>query len=400
MKQLFSFYLLFCMGGILVMSGCRKGYLSISEANFQVKVLYPSYFNKTGADSAVVTLTNTVTLYTSSVKADTNGIATFPGLLPGNYQVTASRHLAATTASALTGYSEELFLNGSKSDFLIKDTGSSAVTVQLQGSKVGNLVLKEIFYTGSAPSYYSDQFYEIYNNSTDTLYADSLCIGDPGGAPGNSTSAKPYGFKSDVDNIYMKNVWMVPGNGKSYPIAPGNSIIISEDGINHKTDPLGNANSINLGVGISDFETYVPRSDNKDLDAPGVPNMTSIYLAAIGFDWIASVFGPSIAIFKHPNPASLSRFVEPGSIASTQYLQVPVAYVIDAVDLVANANAVSYKRFPASLDAGFKYCSGTYVQQSVRRKIKTSINGRKILQDTNNSTDDFDVVKPPTPKSW
>jgi hypothetical protein len=43
---------------------------------------------------------------------------------------------------------------------------------------------------------------------------------------------------------------------------------------------------------------------------------------------------------------------------------------------------------------------GTYSGTSLRRKVKQEIGGRKVLMDTNNSTNDFEENKTPTPKSW
>lgn len=129
--------------------------------------------------------------------------------------------------------------------------------------------------------------------------------------------------------------------------------------------------------------------------------MVQVYVAVpTMFDWLTTVFGPSIAIFKHPDPAGLPLFTEPGSTSTRSYPQLPVANVIDAVDAISNENASAFKRLPAALDAGFTFCSGTYVKESVRRKVKTTLNGRRVLQDTNNSTLDFEVLKTPTPKSW
>jgi hypothetical protein len=54
------------------------------------------------------------------------------------------------------------------------------------------------------------------------------------------------------------------------------------------------------------------------------------------------------------------------------------------------------KRMPAILDAGAATVNGTYLGVSVARKVKeTHPDGRVILQDTNNSTDDFEVMDPP-----
>lgn len=403
MKRFYSIFITALLS-VLLIGGCRKEFSSMALVSHQVKVIYPELYAKKYADNAQVKLTNTVTNQSFIALTNADGLATFEGLLQGNYQVNVVRNITAAEALVLIGYEDEVFLNGSTLNHKISGE-EMPYEIALKGSKLGGLIFKEIFYSGSrSPSggtYFSDQYYEIYNNSNEVIYADSLCIGDTGGAPGNSTTAKPFGFQSDPDHVYLQNVWMVPGTGKSHPIEPGESIIIAQDGINHKTDPLGNANSpVNLGEGIADYESYVERADNKDVDAPAVPNLYPIYLGSVGFDWLVSVFGTGMVIFKHPEPDQLPFNLEPGSTGNKRYVQVPITYVLDAVDISANANASNYKKVPIALDGGFTYNGGSYTGTVVRRKVKTVVNGRRVLLDTNNSTQDFETSVVAKPKSW
>ncbi len=372
----------------------------VKPVGFSVTVSYPETYKDQLVSGATVSVTNTVTNVTEKSTTNASGVAMFGTLIPGTYQISVSRDLSSSEGLAQTGIDSEVFLNASVSNYVLSSSGGN-IEIRLKGSPVGGLVLKEIYYTGSPSFYFYDQFYEIYNNSTDTLYADSLCIGDVVGNPYLSASSKPSGFLTDTEHIYFSNIWMVPGNGKTYPIAPGASIVIAETAMNHKSDPAGNPNSpVDLGTPVGNFETYYEKS-GRDTDNPAVPNMVQVYVAVpTMFDWLTTVFGPSIAIFKHPDPAGLPLFTEPGSTSTRSYPQLPVANVIDAVDAISNENASAFKRLPAALDAGFTFCSGTYVKESVRRKVKTTLNGRRVLQDTNNSTLDFEVLKTPTPKSW
>lgn len=366
---------------------------------YQITVKYPDAYKDKVASNAEVTIKNAVTGTTTKATTSETGVASFIDILPGTYQVSVKKDLTPSEAAVQTGIASEVYLSASLSSHTIQASG--ATDLQLIGSKVGGLVFKEIYYTGSPDFYFYDQFYEIYNNSTDTLYADSLCIGEVAGNPWISASSKPSGFQNDKDFTYLQNVWMVPGNGKSHPVAPGKSIIISETGINHQSDPLGNPQSpVNLGKGVSDFESYVATS-NRDIDNPDVPNLVQIYWGSgTLFDWLTTVIGPSMVIFKHKDPASLQLVVEPNSNSTRKHMQVPVTSVIDAVEILANEGAGAFKRLPSSLDAGFKYCNGTYNKESLRRKVKTTLNGRRVLQDTNNSTNDFEVIATPTPKGW
>jgi predicted component of type VI protein secretion system len=82
--------------------------------------------------------------------------------------------------------------------------------------------------------------------------------------------------------------------------------------------------------------------------------------------------------------------------STVQSYRIPIESVVDALENVGNTNQMELKRMPAVLDAGAATVNGTYVAKSVARKVKeTRPDGRVILQDTNNSTEDFEVMDLP-----
>ncbi|MFN3637291.1 MAG: DUF4876 domain-containing protein [Chloroherpetonaceae bacterium] len=255
----------------------------------------------------------------------------------------------------------------------------------------GKLVIKQCYYTGSRTpantTYFSDQFHEIYNNSADTVYVDSLCIADAFGASGQiSPTTQPSQFQNDQNNVYVNNIWMIPGTGREHPLPPGRSIIIAQDGVNHLEF---NANSINLAN--ADWETYKTGGNANDTDNPDVPNMVQIHVVS-GFDWLVTVFGPGMIIFKVPDPTALESATPTGS--SEPRKKVPVSAVIDAFEALRDANSGSFKRIPLALDAGFTFASGTYTREAARRKVASIVNGREVLQDTDDSGEDFIIGAP------
>jgi hypothetical protein len=53
------------------------------------------------------------------------------------------------------------------------------------------------------------------------------------------------------------------------------------------------------------------------------------------------------------------------------------------------------------LDALYTYVpNGAYSSQSAIRKTETTINGRKVLKDTNNSAEDFDFLPLAIPRGF
>ena len=355
-------------------------------------VSLPDGFTATSLPNGItVTATNTQTARETSITADATGVATFE-LVEGTYNF-------ATSFTVMDG-SDEYVFNGILTNYVLMQQSSATMDLVLADNS-GGFIFKEVYFSGSktpeGKNYYADQFHEIYNNSGDTLYADGLCIGCL-----YPTSTKPSEW-SNEDGSLMDvlpitfHVWTVPGNGTDHPVYPGESIVIAHDGIDHKTDENGNPDSpVNLGN--ADWETYVEVS-GKDLDAPGVPNLTMMYTTTTSMvDWLHSVFGAAVVIFRLPEGTSWESYVadpanfmtRPGSTSSTQYFMINKNLVIDAIEIVRVEENKRYKRLPVELDAGYTYLEGgTYCSKSIRRKAKMIIDGRVIYKDTNNSTEDF-----------
>ncbi|MBX3241563.1 MAG: DUF4876 domain-containing protein [Chitinophagaceae bacterium] len=395
-----SAFLVFLSATLLF--SCKKNDTVDNSVNYVITVNYPATYNTVAASGVTVVLKNLTTNQEKTVVTDAAGTANFEKITPGNYSITASKELSPAEAEPLTGVSEQVFLNATETQVQIIAEGSK--TIELKGSTVGGWVIKEFYYSGAPNSFYFyDAFIEIYNNSTDTLYADGLLIGNTKASSSSSTAV--YGFIAEgLDDVYLATILKIPGNGTQHPVAPGKSIIIATDGINHKDDPNGNANSpINLGPGVADFEVYFYANPNTpDTDNPDVPNVEIIHsYSTTLFDYLPGVFGCGLVIFEHNDPESLEKFTEPNTTSSSQYAKVPKASIIDGLDAVANANIrAEQKRLPVNIDAGMNTVGSTYSGTSLRRKVKQEINGRKVLQDTNNSGNDFEVADPPTPKSW
>jgi hypothetical protein len=128
--------------------------------------------------------------------------------------------------------------------------------------------------------------------------------------------------------------------------------------------------------------------------------MDRVYFTG-GFYWLVPVFGPGIVIFRASDFDSLEKVAIPGASASTPpRIKIPNALVIDAFEGLQNGGSGAYKRIPAALDAGFVFASGTYTGEGFRRKVARTIGTRRVLQDTNNSSNDFELVKPPVPRGF
>jgi len=384
-------------------SGCRKDFAPVNTLSYTLAVRYPGTYNESFAQGAAVTLKNTFTGQTTQFTSNSQGEVDLRDILPGIYTVTASREITEAESVAITGREGKAFLNAAIASLRIQASGKTEI--QLSGGAVGGFVIKEFYYTGSRTpnnaSYLYDGFVEIYNNSTDTLYAGGISFGAT--KAGSSVATK---FIEDQQNVYLASLWTIPGSaGTDHPVAPGKSIVIAVDGINHKTDPNGNPNApTDLGAGIADFETYFnPPGNTNDTDSPDVPNVTLIHSSSLTlFDWLPGVNGSGLVILSPDDYTGYETVTEPGATVSTRYVKVPADKVIDGIDCVANSTiTLDKKRLPSNIDAGVAFVGGgAGTGKSVIRKVREEINGVKVLLDTNNSSSDFTVNDTPSPKSY
>ncbi len=388
-----KYILIFCASILLAFNSCMDDDTK-EHGLLNVKLNFHGEFEDTDPENIDVLLINRISGRKFSVKTDENGLAIF-SVEGGIYNVTCSYNL--------DNYS---VFNGNIQDIVVTEkTSGESIDMDMTFSTLSPVIFKEIYYSGSRTpankTYYADQFHEIYNNSSQVQYLDGLCLGVL-----QPTSSSPSKWVTD-DGELMTSLpvnfmaWRIPGNGTDFPLQPGESIVIAQDGINHKEDPSGNPNSP-VDMSNADWETYFDLS-GKDTDSPSVPNLEMIWTNSTAMtDWLHSTMGSAVILFKIPipweefvnNPDNL--MTQPSSTSSTKYLMIPKDYVIDAVECV-RSEAKNYKRLPNDLDAGYIFCSGTYVGESIRRKVKEIKDGMVIYQDSNNSTEDFIVVTTPTP---
>lgn len=253
----------------------------------------------------------------------------------------------------------------------------------------GNLLIEEVYYAGAVPTegidrYYADQFIELVNISESPVMLGGLIIGDAPGSSGvindgDEPGQGPSGnYLQDPDYVYLMSAWRIPGDPEDVLLAPGDSVVIAHDAQDH-----GPYSALDLSG--ADYETYV-ELHGEDLDSPVAENLEPLWYNG-GFDWLVTVFGPSILVVS----IDAADLEETGS--SRGPVEAPVSAVVDTMEALKDADSVDWKRLHPSVDAGFVHVSGTYTGESVRRKR----NADGVFQDTDDSGADFEVRAVPEP---
>ena len=286
-------------------------------------------------------------------------------------------------------------VKGYKSGVVLSSTNREIELDLFISDETASLILKEIYFTGSitpeGKQYNGDKYFIIYNNSDETLYADSLIISEAGFL---STTKREY--IPDVMNeaFTAGSIIMVPGTGKQYPILPGKQIVIANNAINHLEY---NANSIDLRD--ADFEIELLSSIN--VDNPEVTNMISLNGAMTmhnrGFkSYVLARLpkGMTIDEYKTEQRYTYGYLNAAGNLTNSSAYKIPNSYIIDAVNLSVAAKFEWILTSP-QLDMGWTYCGKVdsdatrYGKSVIRKVLTTNPDGRVIYQDTNNSTVDF-----------
>ena len=98
---------------------CKKRDNTVQTATVQVKVQYPNNYSEQNVANAEVKLTSKSIGSVFSAFTNSTGLAVFQDVVPGTYDVSVSKALTAADAQNLTGISQALTLNASKTDVLV-----------------------------------------------------------------------------------------------------------------------------------------------------------------------------------------------------------------------------------------------------------------------------------------
>ncbi|WP_333863401.1 DUF4876 domain-containing protein [Sphingobacterium sp.] len=420
---------------ILPFISCKKDNTpSVQPLDVQLNLKYASDDLNTTLDlsKAVVKITNLATK-TSSVYSPSQGVVNLVSITPGEYDIDASITIPKDQYNSLTGQAslEDVTFNASLKKISL--TNSTSLDLELVAGLLGDFIIKQIYYAGSdnkEGAVFRDQFFEVYNNTDRVLYADSLYFGRLWGRQSMTSGSDYYqpndqldwskslgmvnADRANAEYVYLRDLFMIPGNGRTYPVEPGKSIVIAQNALNHKAPFVGNNGKevsiknpdLTVDLSIANFEVYYGDIPGKtpfatDIDNPAVPNVE--ILDYTGNDWILDNLGrDGYVIFKKSDRSSvenLKSYNEPSVSVPTstakKYRQLPVDWIMDAVEVQPNTkDARIPKKLTASLDAGFTFAPlGGYSSQSVIRRTEKTTNGVRKLRDTNNSTADFMVIK-------
>jgi hypothetical protein len=441
MKRMYKLFALLCVFAI-TFSACSDDDDVIEPVDYEVTVKFDESLDEKVAENVNLTLTSTTSGKKYEITTKSDGVGMFVGIVPDTYNLSASLVLSKEEFSTLFGYDsgqDESTFNAVADNLTINNASTLTNELTLLTSRIGDLLFKQIYYVGSDTkegAVFRDVFFEIYNNSNEIIYADGLYFATTMGNVKNTVEdytldnkqfdwsksiGQTMGDKSNSDYVYVDHIFQIPGGGTDYPMEPGQSIVIAGTAINHKTplvvgdkeysvqDPsltidLSNAT---FEVNLIEYLESVGRSPYAtDIDNPDVPNMNVTYNAFMR-ELIPDTNGKDgFIIFRSDDIESYPKLPTPDVTAVTEdtrlQIQIPNSVIIDGVETNYVDDSKLYPRqLSTATDGGYAFVpKGAYSSQSLIRKVVKEVGGRKILQDSNNSTNDFEVLDLPVPFGW
>ena len=389
---------------VLLLASCVDFDGATEAISVKYQVQMPQGF--TAADVANKTVTITSSSQTLQATTDANGIATFENIVPDVYDVSVAWKMTPDEYSQITGemvQNHKYTVAGSKSAELLSEDITTPLTIDMNISVDQSILISKIYSAGSKDSknknYLAGRYIELYNNSDETVDIAGLYLGL---IETNSTPAYTLGLVPDT--IFMKQIFRIPTD-KSYMVAPGQSIIITNSAIDHTQTAM---NAFEHNLLNADFEAK--DQQGKTTNNPDVPALELIYTAYAAISNMnLSQGGPGgIVIFEtEEDVVNWPLAYNYGKTSGNKWMKLPAKYILDGVDVLKNTAQTgvdaNLKRLYDYIDAGYAYINSAsgYNGEVMYRKVQsTTEDGRQILSDTNNSLTDFAISSEIAPREF
>jgi hypothetical protein len=331
--------------------------------------------------------------------ADSAGTAPVDSLEPGTYWIDVKRVLTDAERSHVPARSD--LLGFARRTMMTLSGGTPRTSVASYAIRQRSLLISEwSFVPGLLPGvtgYDLGGFLELYNNSDTTVYLDGLILAQ-GIAQYIETlpqsCAQAASLFMDPLGVWARKFDQFPGSGHDYPLAPGKTVVIATDAIDHR--PII---ADGLDLRAADFEFTGPN----DVDNPDVPNMLDRGLGP-DLSGHGTITGTIADVLTLVPPIDLDALPRKLGLTGTEYRRVPREQLLDAMAfrvynngryqtcsrLVDPAIVRDQANLDYALDAHYGFI------HSVNRRVLFERDGRKILEDTRSGTTDL-IVAPRTP---
>lgn len=371
-----------------------------------VQLVRPDAFvNMTDMSGLTVTLQSDDATVTATT--DAAGCVVIADLAPGTYNVSVS---ATVTHSQYEQYTGQTV--GGAIDFIMTGTlnqqalaKDNTLSLPLMVYPKETLIIGKVYSSNSkiaGGTYSIGKYIELYNNSEESVDAAGLYIGLLETESTIAYPVYPYSDAITPDTLHMKQVFRIPAD-KPVMVAPGATLLLVNSATDHSSQ-----NEYERDLRGADFEA---KDENKKIpnnnDVPALELLYSTY-ASISCMNLGQGGPGSVVLFRtDEDVTSWPTVYAYGKTKGNRFLRVPKNTVIDGVDVVKNKAQtgpdINSKRLFEEIDAAYTFVNstaGTTGERLVRKTLSVTADGRKVLQDTNNSLNDFVCTDTISPRNY
>jgi len=373
----------------------------------QIQLVAPEAFNTSeGLDGRDVNLT--INGQTTTVKTDANGLATFKGIVPDVYNISASWKITGAEYTALTGIviaeNRRCTVSGSLAGQMLQE-GQNRLTLPLHVNIDPDVIISKIASAGCKDennrTYMAGKYLELYNNADEAIDVAGLYIGLL-----DSDNPQPYTLENlqEVYNgeyVLIKQIFRIPAS-KPFLVQPGGTVLLTNSAIDHR-----DVSPLESDLRDADFEA-------KDVSGsyqnnPAVPALENAFSRTSGSSIMNLVQGGPCGVVLFRTDEDVTTFPRTyayGKTSGNQWLLLPVRLIIDGVDYLKKWNdgvRIGTKRLPTIIDASYANINATagWTGEVVYRRTEGhAADGHALLMDTNNSLNDFTVSTTIKPREY
>ena len=380
-----------------------------------IQLVKPENFvNMTDLSGITVTLQSSIE--TITVTTDAEGKVYISELAPDAYDISVASTISHAQYEQYTGETAggnmDFTLSGMLNQQVITTDGT--ISLPLLAFMQQQIIIGKVYPSysqdpdiGSSSLFTIGKYLELYNNSDNEVDAGGLYIGLLESEMGNGYNYKvyPYDEAYTPGILHMKQVFVILLGSP----AMGDEVL--EDSMEEFYAGLESDLS-GADFEAKDMGTTSPVPNNADVTALELIHTAYKSSQSTIYNMNLMEGGPtSLVIFSTTEDVSQWPTVMPyGLTTSTRfYMEVPVDCVLDGVEILKHRNNfdaganINEKRLFADIDAGFisvNSINGRAGEKLVRKTLTVMPDGRKMLKDTNNSTNDFICTVQVNPREY
>ena len=360
----------------------------------------------------------------SVVLSDASGIVDYTAVTNGSgyaeFNVPAGAY-SATSVYKITNDGERISYNGTNAGIVVTPDTKAPFVIDLLKAVSQQVIIKELYNGGCLAAdglgaYQSDQYFVIYNNSSEPADITNLVFGI--GAPYESYSTNAY-YGDDGVLLYEHEDWMPAGgalwwfSAESLTLDPFTQIVVAvKAAIDHTAT---NPNSVDLSksdyywmcnVGLGQMYDRA-RTYTASENIPKEHYLTGKAFAMTPTGWPMSTASPTFFIGKMPRTEADALCMDTPNLDKTlgamfSCVKFPKSCVYDAVEVWSKGNEqTSHVRFSADVNSNYVLLTpklGYSVYRNVDKDATEALpeNAGKLVYGYAGGTDDVEGSTDPS----